>query len=168
VADVQLDEINFFNKALSQEQIAIEMNAVDDKAHMEICKSMTISTTVSPQITTSSSTTEDFTSTNPNSCVGNYWPVRNNAVEDMIGGKSAYSPQPQFATDRFGALNGSVLVNSEISALVLPDGFYIQGDTTVTMWVKKIICGGFFSSHGPYRNLSVFFYLIQTKNNNIL
>jgi hypothetical protein len=74
--------------------------------------------------------------------------VNNNSVEDLISGKQGNSDSPQFFTDRFGTVNGSIYVNSIATVWKLPAGAYFQGDTTLTMWVKKMAC----SSGGSYGN----------------
>jgi hypothetical protein len=72
-------------------------------------------------------------------CLAHHWPIGNNAVTDAITGKSAtsYGGSPQFAADRNGVINGAILVNSSSSAWKLPEDTYFQGDTTLTLWVKK-------------------------------
>jgi hypothetical protein len=74
--------------------------------------------------------------------VSHYWPIGDNTVTDTITGKTAASKSPQFSLDRYDVLNGAAWVDSDDSAWQLPAGAYFNGDTTVTMWVKKIKCGG--------------------------
>jgi hypothetical protein len=73
-------------------------------------------------------------------CVGNYWPIGNGAVTDLIGSKNATTSSPVFVTDRFGSANGSIRVNSAATAWQLPSAPYIQGPTTITMWLSKNTC----------------------------
>jgi hypothetical protein len=74
------------------------------------------------------------------SCVGNYWPIGNGAVTDLVGGKSANSTSPVFVTDRFGIANGAIRVNNSFTAWKLPSAPYVQGATTITLWVLKNKC----------------------------
>jgi hypothetical protein len=76
------------------------------------------------------------------SCLGHYWPIANRTVIDTITGQLATSKgSPKFVADRNGQANGAIWVNGSLAtAWQLPAGIYIQGDTTVTMWVKKIAC----------------------------
>jgi hypothetical protein len=80
------------------------------------------------------------------SCAGNYWPIENGAVADLIKGQDAVSTLPFFVADRFGVVNGAIRVNSTATRWQLPAGTYYQGDTTITMWVKKNTC----AQYGPY------------------
>jgi hypothetical protein len=68
----------------------------------------------------------------------------------VITGENATSSSPQFVTDRSGVAKGAIQVNSSASAWQLPPGRYFQGDTTVTMWVKKIECGHRAYDHASY------------------
>jgi hypothetical protein len=132
----------------------MEMNSIDGIAFADTCKTMP-SLTISTPITTSSlnlektsttSTTSTTSATTPvsTSCVGHYWPVENKAVEDVIGHQSATSNgSPQFTRDRFGVVDGALRIYSSSTAWRLPHGRYIKGDTTITMWVKDIECGGY-------------------------
>jgi hypothetical protein len=80
-------------------------------------------------------------------CLGHYWPIGNQSVTDTITGKQATSlGLPQFFSDRNGLADGAILVNSTFSAWQLPVDTYVQGDTTVTLWVKgNEKCSSFYS-----------------------
>ena len=95
-------------------------------------------------------TTETTSTVSPvsSSCMGHYWPIVNQAVKDTITGKSATNMgSPQFVADRFGAAKGAIQLDSNASAWKLPVDRYVMGDTTVTMWVKKLSC-----TNGAYGN----------------
>jgi hypothetical protein len=86
-------------------------------------------------------------------CVSHYWPVANKAVEDVIGDQSAASNgSPRFAKNRFGVADGALRIFSKGTTWWLPPGSYIKGDTTLTMWLKKIEC----KHIGPYGLLKFF------------
>jgi hypothetical protein len=70
----------------------------------------------------------------------NYWPVMNGSVNDVIGGKHANSSAPTFTTDKAGNANSAILINSATSIWRLPANSYINGDFTVTAWVKNNDC----------------------------
>jgi hypothetical protein len=72
------------------------------------------------------------------------------AVNDLIDGENATSLSPQFSTDRNGAINGSIWVNSNQSAWQFPSGTYFKGDFTITLWVKKVVCGDSNYGYNPY------------------
>jgi hypothetical protein len=81
-------------------------------------------------------------------CVGNYWPVTNDRVIDIVGGMNATCSSPTLASDRFGVANEAITVTGQSTAWNLPVGHYFQGDTTMTMWVNKVAC----SNNGPFGN----------------
>jgi hypothetical protein len=56
----------------------------------------------------------------------------------VITGFKATSLWPHFVTDRNGIENGATEINSTYNIWKLPVDTYFQGDTTVTMWVKRI------------------------------
>jgi hypothetical protein len=100
--------------------------------------------------------------------VGHYWPVANKAVDDVIGHQSADSNgSPRFSNDRFGVANGALRIYSRETAWRLPQGRYYKGDTTLTMWVKNIACGGLSKNSGQYSTLIRFNALIKILKNNI-
>jgi hypothetical protein len=111
-----------------------------------VCESnfnSTTTTTMPTKIPVETSTILNTDSTKKSvfaACGGHYWPVENNAMSDVIGGKNAVSLKPQFVEDRFGLKNQAILINSSESAWQLPSGRYFQGDTTLTMWIKKNEC----------------------------
>jgi hypothetical protein len=80
--------------------------------------------------------------------------VVNLTFTDVIGGKNATKGNAQpgyiYDFDRFGDQVGAILVQDQASAWTLPAGNYIQGDTTITMWVK----GGCAAYYG---NFTIFF-----------
>jgi hypothetical protein len=78
----------------------------------------------------------------PIACLGHYWPIGNQSVTDTVTGKSATSNgSPRFISDRNGVADGALWVNgSAATAWQLPTDTYFQGDTTVTMWLKKSLC----------------------------
>jgi hypothetical protein len=92
-------------------------------------------------------------------CVGNYWPVGNGAVTDVIGGKNATSSSPLFVADRFGSTNGSIRVNSVATAWQLPSAPYVQGDTTITLWLLKNTCVAW----APYGNNTIYLLVIAIR-----
>jgi hypothetical protein len=150
IINAQLDEIKIYNKGLSEAQVKLDMNTVGMPSS-GICDSDLIST---PIVTTDTFTTLSESNsitttilaaktTTPHlnlSCVSNYWPVKDNAVTDLIEGRNAKSDSPQFVKDRFGLANGAIFVNSLKTAWQIPTGRYFQGDSTLTMWVKKQTC----------------------------
>jgi hypothetical protein len=99
-------------------------------------KKKTDRNTLLPETTTTATTTK---SPYP-SCLAHYWSIENESVNDLVGGKHASSASPQFITDRNGMANGAILINSSSSIWQLPEHNYFQGDTTITMWVKKNAC----------------------------
>jgi hypothetical protein len=109
----------------------------------------------SQQISTTSIIHTSAESTTPEStrCISHYWPVADYSVSDQVGGKDATSPAPQFVPDRFGVINGAVQISSKLSGWQLPPGSYIQNDFTLTMWVKKLACGGLTTNFGLYGKL---------------
>jgi hypothetical protein len=112
----------------------------------------TTASTLSPTkaITTTSTTTRVSTS-----CVGHYWPVANKAVDDVIGHHSAESNgSPKFTTDRFGLADEALRIYNNVTAWRLPRGRYVKGDTTITMWIKKIEC----NKWAPYGNFILFLF----------
>jgi hypothetical protein len=73
--------------------------------------------------------------------VSHYWPIVNKTVVDIVGNHNATSNgSPQFDQDRFGVADGALRIDSKETAWQLPPGRYVKGDTTITMWVKKIEC----------------------------
>jgi hypothetical protein len=169
MANAVLDEIRMYNGAMSQTQVQLDMNTITIPIVSEICTnaqtttstkqaspatnatstSTTTTTSTSTRSTSSTTTTLSSTTTAPSSCAGHYWPIGNNAVTDTITGLSATSlGSPQFVTDRNGVANGAIWVNSLTTAWQLPVDTYYQGDTTVTMWLKKMAC-----QEGNYGNL---------------
>jgi hypothetical protein len=76
--------------------------------------------------------------------------VENTVVLDVITNKTATSSYPMFMNDRFGIKNGALSIVSEGTAWSLPEDTYIQGDTTVTMWVRKNRCGGSSTYFAPF------------------
>jgi hypothetical protein len=63
----------------------------------------------------------------------------NQAVMDLVTASQATSlGSPQFVPDRNGVANSAILVNSSSSAWQLPVDTYFQGDTTVTLWAKRV------------------------------
>jgi hypothetical protein len=102
-----------------------------------ICPNST--TTTSTTTSTTTTTTAATSLTSP--CLAHYWPIDNKTVLDVITGQFSTSKgSPQFVTDRNGLASGAILLNSSSSAWQLPVDTYFQGDTTITMWVKKITC----------------------------
>jgi hypothetical protein len=98
--------------------------------------------------------TTTITKTTPVStaCVSHYWPIANKAVDDIISYHSATSNgSPRFTKDRFGKVDEALWIYSKETAWQLPPGRYIKGDTTLTMWIKKIEC----KLTGPY---GIFYY----------
>jgi hypothetical protein len=76
-----------------------------------------------------------------------YWPVENKAVDDVVGNYSAQgNGLPEFAQDRFGVADGALKVHNTKSAWRLPPGNYFKGETTLTMWIKKIICSSVYGT----------------------
>jgi hypothetical protein len=63
----------------------------------------------------------------------NYWPISGGTVKDVITMKYALSSSPLFVTDRFGAANGAIRVNSMATSWQVSPGIYYQSDTTTTM-----------------------------------
>jgi hypothetical protein len=107
--------------------------------------SCSVTTTVSPFTTTTSASACASSASVP--CLVHYWPIRKQSVTDTITCKNATSSNPLFAKDRFGVANEAIWVNSSAAnGWHLPQSKYFQGDTTVTMWVKKITC-----RYGYYR-----------------
>jgi hypothetical protein len=75
------------------------------------------------------------------SCLRHYWPVTDNAVEDVIGENSAVpNGWPRFTKNRFGVVNEAIRINDKAHAWRLPQGSYFQSNTTLTMWLRKIKC----------------------------
>jgi hypothetical protein len=74
--------------------------------------------------------------------VGHHWPV-DYGVVDVITNKSVtVSINTSFLAlvdDRFGESYGAIRLDS---ALMLPNDIYFHGNTTVTMWLYKHMCGG--------------------------
>jgi hypothetical protein len=70
--------------------------------------------------------------------------MANGALEDVIAGFNALSSSssPPFANDRFGAAKGAIALNSLATVWTLPAGVYIQAESTLTLWVKKLAFGG--------------------------
>jgi hypothetical protein len=56
--------------------------------------------------------------------------------------------------DRFGRTDGAIQVKSNETAWRLPPGIYFKGDTTLTMWVKKIECRGIYGSNSLIYKIS--------------
>jgi hypothetical protein len=139
-ANAVLDEVRIYNKALSLDQIKLDMVAVGiQTSTSEICETITTSTAATRVSGFSTTGSADLP------CVGNYWPIGNQSVTDVITGQGATSDSPLFVTDRFGVTDGAIQVNSNANSWQLPAGKYFQGDTTVTLWVKKFEC-----SYNPY------------------
>jgi hypothetical protein len=137
VVNVVLDEIRLYSRALSQAQVKLDMNATYNS--MTGCPNAITPTTISTSTTTTSTATTNQIKT---TCSGHYWPIANQTVTDVITGLNATSlGSPQFVTDRNGVANGAIWVNGTMAtAWQLPVDTYFQGDTTITMWVKKIAC----------------------------
>jgi hypothetical protein len=74
------------------------------------------------------------------SCIGHYWPIVSESVNDKMTGKNASSSLPSFKEDRFGSVNGAIDVSTNQKGWHLPNDFYFLGDTTVTLWLKKLTC----------------------------
>jgi hypothetical protein len=145
-ANVMLDEIRMYNKALTPVQVKLDMNSTYSSMISGMCS---IATTV-----TTTSTSTKSTTTTVQSCAGHYWPIANQSVTDVITGLNATSlGSPQFVTDRNGVANGAIWVNSIATAWQLPVDTYYQGDTTVTMWLKKVAC-----QFGVYGNITLSCY----------
>jgi hypothetical protein len=152
--NAQLDEIRMYNRALSPSQIQLDMTTAYSGIGSGICSnSTTISTSTST--TTSTPTTSTTTpSSKVSPCLTHYWPI-GKTVTDVITGQSATSKSPLFAADRNGITSAALWVNgSEATSWQLPVDTYFQGDTTVTMWVKKIAC-----QPGRYSNYSYIIYI---------
>jgi hypothetical protein len=140
VANIQLDEIKLYNKALSSAQVKLDMHTIGvPLSSTGICETQSTSTMATGN-TIVTSTSSSITNPVVDSCMGNYWPIESGTVTDKITGQSATSLSPQFVADRFGLANGAILVKSVDNAWTLPVGRYYQGDTTITMWVKKLAC----------------------------
>jgi hypothetical protein len=70
----------------------------------------------------------------------------------VIGQQNATSNgSPQFTKDRFGNVSGAVRIESKETAWQIPPGSYVKGDTTLTLWVKKIK----FNNYGPFGILTL-------------
>jgi hypothetical protein len=68
-------------------------------------------------------------------------------VTDIIGGKNANDPHPNnFEPDRLGNSGGAIRLRVQDVALTLPAGNYIEGDTTITMWVIDYWCGAYYGT----------------------
>jgi hypothetical protein len=154
-SNVQLDEIKIYKKWLTQSQVKLDMET-GSTSSSQLCQTAETSrptitttrtttkrttTTTTIQTTTTTVTTRSTTTVLYPSCITHYWPIQDDDARDVIGGKNAYSYSPQFAEDRMGFENGSILINSRLSGWQLPDGVYFQGDTTLTLWVNKVECG---------------------------
>jgi hypothetical protein len=97
-----------------------------------VCQSTTTTTKTSTITTISPTTTK---------CVGHYWPIGDQMVTDKITGKQATSlGSPKFVPDRNGLANQAILVDDYFSSWQLPEDTYFQGDTSVSMWVKRTYC----------------------------
>jgi hypothetical protein len=122
-------------------------------------KTTTVKTLTATKIATHTSTSA--TTSVSTTCVSHYWPVANKAVEDVIGHQNAMSNEsPQFTRDRFGLANGALRLFSKETAWRLPHGRYFKGDTTITLWIKKIECNGF----GPFGNCFFLFNALNSKS----
>jgi hypothetical protein len=151
VANVFLDEIKLYNQALSKDQVQLDMTS---GVPTTSCTTLTTTTTATSTTTSTSFTSTSTATTTSNSatlsgCVGHYWPIGNRAVTDLITGRNGTSQTPQFVADRNGVANGAIWVNGSVETTwQLPADTYFQGDTTMTMWVKKIACiSGSFGNH---------------------
>jgi hypothetical protein len=75
----------------------------------------------------------------PTSELTNYWPFNNNYL-DMVGNAHMYGGTPisgiSFVKDRYGIDSSALYLKN--AYLNLPNGVYISGDFTLSVWVKLI------------------------------
>jgi hypothetical protein len=89
----------------------------------------------------------------------------NLAVTDFQTGQAATSlGTPQLVPDRFGVTNGAVWVNGGTTAWQVPaGGRYFRGDSTLTLWLKKIVCVQRYGDYG-IEIISFFFKVHEMQN----
>jgi hypothetical protein len=72
-------------------------------------------------------------------CIGHYWPINGN-VNDEITGNNASSREPSFKNDRFNSQNSAIYVSTDKKRWQSSSDYYFLGDTTITLWIKKLTC----------------------------